>query len=290
MGDFSPSLPSQKLQTAASAVPSGNETVSPRESPGLLRKVGKVITGNLRTRNTPSDQSPNPFLAPALVSPSQESSPDPTATPEANPSQATNSGTAEAKLPESVSMNHILITPNIASATVNAESSPNQAKPSDLGPANEKIADPDATGTQRTKQPGVVSSTASATANTESGLNKFSASFEPLNVFISHADKIAQDHPDAKAALSILTYASKMIIESNQADWDDVVADLLKKVSDVYTFMDEDTTMVGIQPMLAIYGKIARQMLECADFIAHYSEIKRTREDNTLQWNGSDLQ
>jgi hypothetical protein len=69
-----------------------------------------------------------------------------------------------------------------------------------------------------------------------------------------------------------------MIIESNQADWDDVVADLLKKVSDVYTFMDEDTTMVGIQPMLAIYGKIARQMLECADFIAHYSEIKRTRE------------
>ncbi|KAG0695059.1 hypothetical protein DFH29DRAFT_287720 [Suillus ampliporus] len=35
----------------------------------------------------------------------------------------------------------------------------------------------------------------------------------------------------------------------------------------------EDETLPMIPFMSAIYGKIAQQMLECADFISHYSEI-----------------
>jgi hypothetical protein len=64
----------------------------------------------------------------------------------------------------------------------------------------------------------------------------------------------------------------------DQADRDIAVSDLLKKVSDVYAFITEDETLTEIPSMQALYGKIARQTLECADFIVHYSETKSTCE------------
>ena len=60
----------------------------------------------------------------------------------------------------------------------------------------------------------------------------------------------------------------------DQAQLDDDVRGLLEKVSEVYTFMKEDGRLVEVQSMQALFGKLARQTLECADFIVHYSEIK----------------
>jgi hypothetical protein len=58
----------------------------------------------------------------------------------------------------------------------------------------------------------------------------------------------------------------------DQADRDVAVSDLLSKVSGVFAFMTEEEALTKIQSMLSIYGKIAQQTLECADFITHYSE------------------
>jgi hypothetical protein len=47
--------------------------------------------------------------------------------------------------------------------------------------------------------------------------------------------------------------------------------------------MNEDGRLGEIEFMQAIYGKIARQTLECADFITHYSETKSACESNPLR-------
>jgi hypothetical protein len=60
----------------------------------------------------------------------------------------------------------------------------------------------------------------------------------------------------------------------NQATLDNDVRGLLERVSEIYTFMNEDRRLVEVPSMQALYGKVARQTLECADFIAHYSETK----------------
>jgi hypothetical protein len=63
-----------------------------------------------------------------------------------------------------------------------------------------------------------------------------------------------------------------------QADRDVTVSSLLSKISEVYTFITEEEELAKIQSMLAIYGKIAQQTLECTDFISHYSETKSACE------------
>ena len=66
----------------------------------------------------------------------------------------------------------------------------------------------------------------------------------------------------------------------NQAERDNAVRALLETLSEVYTFMNEDKRVAEIPSMQALYGKIARQTLECADFIAHYSETTSACESN----------
>jgi hypothetical protein len=68
----------------------------------------------------------------------------------------------------------------------------------------------------------------------------------------------------------------------DQADRDIAVSLLLSKISEVYTFITEEEELAKIQSMLAIYGKIAQQTLECADFISHYSETKSACESIPL--------
>jgi len=64
----------------------------------------------------------------------------------------------------------------------------------------------------------------------------------------------------------------QMILDQAQLDND--VRTLLGKVSEVYTFMKEDGRLAEVPSMPALFGKLARQTLECADFIVHYSEIQ----------------
>ncbi|KAG2343052.1 WD40 repeat-like protein [Suillus weaverae] len=121
----------------------------------------------------------------------------------------------------------------------------------------------------------IAQNTSSAANNLQSvsdTINTFSAFLRPLKAFNSVVNEIANVHPYAKVALSIFTCASKMIL--NQADRDVAILSLLSKTSEVYTFITEEEELPKIQSMLAIYGKIAQQTLECADFISHYSETK----------------
>jgi len=67
----------------------------------------------------------------------------------------------------------------------------------------------------------------------------------------------------------------------DQEDRDNAVRGLLEKVSDVYKFMNEGGT-VEIPTMQELYRKVARQTLECADFIVHYSETKTACESGAL--------
>ena len=69
----------------------------------------------------------------------------------------------------------------------------------------------------------------------------------------------------------------------NQQNRDDAVQDLLKKLSEVYAFMNEDGRLAEIPTMEKLYGKVARQTLECADFIVHYSEAKSACESSPLR-------
>jgi len=60
----------------------------------------------------------------------------------------------------------------------------------------------------------------------------------------------------------------------DQAKLDDGVCGLLEKVSEVYTFMKEDGRLAEIPSMEVLFRRLARQTLECSDFIVHYSEIE----------------
>jgi len=66
----------------------------------------------------------------------------------------------------------------------------------------------------------------------------------------------------------------------SQAKRDDAVRALLERLSEVYIFMNEDKRLAEIASMQTLYGKIAQQTLECADFIVHYSETKNACESN----------
>jgi hypothetical protein len=68
-----------------------------------------------------------------------------------------------------------------------------------------------------------------------------------------------------------------------QANLDNAVCDLLQKVSEVYDFMMEDGRLADISSMQKLYGNLARQVQECADFIIHYSETKSACESNPLR-------
>jgi len=69
----------------------------------------------------------------------------------------------------------------------------------------------------------------------------------------------------------------------DQQDRDNAVQDLLNKLSEVYTFMNGDGRLAEIDSMQELYGKLARQTLECADFIIHYSETKNACKSSALR-------
>ncbi|KIK33501.1 hypothetical protein CY34DRAFT_701190, partial [Suillus luteus UH-Slu-Lm8-n1] len=122
---------------------------------------------------------------------------------------------------------------------------------------------------------GIGGNTASASDNLQSvpdAIHMFSRILGPLKVFNTVANGLADAHPYAKVALSIFTCASNMLLD--QANIDGAVRGILTKVSDVYAFIMEEEELAKIESKLAIYGKIAKQTLECADFIVHYSETK----------------
>ena len=68
----------------------------------------------------------------------------------------------------------------------------------------------------------------------------------------------------------------------DQAQRDDDVRGLLEKISQVYDFMNEDGRLADVLSMQVLCKTMAQQILECADFITHYSDIKSGCKLNQL--------
>ncbi|KAG2351399.1 hypothetical protein BDR07DRAFT_32913 [Suillus spraguei] len=95
---------------------------------------------------------------------------------------------------------------------------------------------------------------------------------EPLKIFDEVIGKLADVHPYAKMALGVLSWAAKIIVA--QADRDKAVLELLKKISEVYSFIMQDDMLNKISSMGAILAQISQQTRECANFIKNYSQTK----------------
>ncbi|KAI6118191.1 hypothetical protein F5141DRAFT_1096803 [Pisolithus sp. B1] len=107
----------------------------------------------------------------------------------------------------------------------------------------------------------------SAVANIRTFNNTY---LQPLKVFSSVVNTVAQVHPYVQIALGILTAAAQSLV--NQANLDHDVSDLLDTVRTVYEFLLEDDTIRNIDSMRETLGKIAQVISDAAWFIKDYSE------------------
>ncbi|KAG2105031.1 uncharacterized protein F5147DRAFT_244140 [Suillus discolor] len=120
---------------------------------------------------------------------------------------------------------------------------------------------------------------ASVVSKTEDGSKDLAAAddfqstyLQPLKVFDTVIENLANVHPYAKMALGMLSAASKIIIA--QAERDQSVQSLLEKLEDVYRFISLEDTLGQISSQRMIAGRIAQQTLHCARFIREYSKKK----------------
>ncbi|KIO01533.1 hypothetical protein M404DRAFT_726737, partial [Pisolithus tinctorius Marx 270] len=100
--------------------------------------------------------------------------------------------------------------------------------------------------------------------------NLSSTYLQPLKIFNNVVTTIANVHPYAQIALGILTAASQLLI--TQANLDNAISELLKKVGSVYAFLSDDDTIKNIDTMRVPLAKIAQVINTCAQFIRDYSE------------------
>ncbi|KAG6325881.1 hypothetical protein ID866_13208, partial [Astraeus odoratus] len=125
-----------------------------------------------------------------------------------------------------------------------------------------------------------------------SGLDQMdavTACLQPLRVFDSVINKIADIHPYAKLALSTLSWAAQvchalmqnlaaglMFAQAilNQTILDQSVADLLSKIGHVYAFLVEDDTIPKIDLIRAPLGELAKLVMKCVEFIETYAKAK----------------
>ncbi|KAG2131285.1 uncharacterized protein EDB93DRAFT_1311691 [Suillus bovinus] len=223
----------------------------PPSSNGSRKGISRIFHKSFYKSARSARQSPNP--EPTVASSSgippvetiQDPSPLVPSTLKPNPDQSSNSGIAKAQLPPDTT----LVTETLAHAKTGVAG---------ISPVR-----------------GIVQNTASTIGDLQSDsdtINQFSAILSTLKTFHAVVDQIANLHPYAKLALTILTQASKMILD--QANLDSAVYDLLDKVSNVYVSVIEKKALANISSMIEIYTKIAEHTLKCAEFVVHHSETK----------------
>ncbi|CCM06110.1 uncharacterized protein FIBRA_08359 [Fibroporia radiculosa] len=95
------------------------------------------------------------------------------------------------------------------------------------------------------------------------------SSLQPLVIFDSDFDGLVED---TAPIFDIFKYASEMILD--QVHRHQELFSLLKFIADIYGYLRADKDILG-NPFMEgrlVVEKLTRQSLECADFIAHYSE------------------
>ncbi|KIM85063.1 hypothetical protein PILCRDRAFT_817902, partial [Piloderma croceum F 1598] len=95
---------------------------------------------------------------------------------------------------------------------------------------------------------------------------------QKIKLFTELVDSIAEIHPYAKMAWSILSATHKTIIA--QADRDDCMVHLVQVMDDVYSFVKEAEPMKKIESHRRIVALMAQQTTECAYFIRDYAMNK----------------
>ncbi|KAM6492821.1 hypothetical protein JOM56_010955 [Amanita muscaria] len=93
---------------------------------------------------------------------------------------------------------------------------------------------------------------------------------KPLKAFDSVVKGLADVHPYAKVALSVLCWASQAII--TQANRDKSIQDLQSRIADVYEFMLGEGRLAELISMKDILSHASQVMFECAKFIQVYSQ------------------
>ncbi|KAL4074753.1 WD40-repeat-containing domain protein [Scleroderma yunnanense] len=95
-------------------------------------------------------------------------------------------------------------------------------------------------------------------------------SLRPLNTFRVVVNAIANIHPYAKVALGTLSWTAQTII--TQVNLDKSMDDLLRKISQVYEFLMEDTSLIVDASLKDTLTQLVVVINECAQFIRTYSE------------------
>ncbi|KAL4072012.1 hypothetical protein J3A83DRAFT_4371978 [Scleroderma citrinum] len=108
-------------------------------------------------------------------------------------------------------------------------------------------------------------------ANAITQINVINTTFlQPLTVFSTVADGLANIHPYAQLALTLLTTASDMIL--SQANLDTSIGDLMLRIGKIYELILENKFTINV--MRGVLIQIAQVVHECAQFISRYSETK----------------
>ncbi|KAG1843385.1 hypothetical protein DFJ58DRAFT_39788 [Suillus subalutaceus] len=99
----------------------------------------------------------------------------------------------------------------------------------------------------------VASAGKNAPAALDDAANVEATYLQPLRIFDTVIGKLTEVHPYAKMALGVLSCASTIILA--QADRDDAILGLLKKLGEVYDFMMQDDTLHKISSMSTIWDR-----------------------------------
>ncbi|KAG2355056.1 hypothetical protein BDR07DRAFT_1427460 [Suillus spraguei] len=116
------------------------------------------------------------------------------------------------------------------------------------------------------------SNTQNASADLDAAYNFQDTYLQLLRIFDRVIETLSGVHPYAKMALSVLSWAAKVILA--QADRDTAILGLLQKLADVYKFITEDERLRQLSSIHPVLGQISEQTLQCANFIRDYSETK----------------
>ncbi|CCM05582.1 uncharacterized protein FIBRA_07810 [Fibroporia radiculosa] len=96
---------------------------------------------------------------------------------------------------------------------------------------------------------------------------------EPLEMFNSTMDVYSEVCPSTAVALKLLRCASEMIVDCSSIEASNVhISRLLGKIKVVYGLLLERRSSIVKSDMEEVLVRLARQMLECADFVAYYPE------------------
>ncbi|KAE9386012.1 hypothetical protein BT96DRAFT_891849 [Gymnopus androsaceus JB14] len=91
---------------------------------------------------------------------------------------------------------------------------------------------------------------------------------EKLHIFANIADKVAEVHPYAKAAYSVISMAYKVVV--NQLQRDANINCLILAMNDIYSFIKEAEPLQQIESHKTIMACLAQQTTECGYFITAY--------------------